>query len=45
VLVLVCLGILLERKVAFATVGVFFALIKVSVYSLIGTITENQQEQ
>ncbi|RKS15363.1 sugar MFS transporter [Flavobacterium sp. 120] len=31
-------------KLLFATVGVSFALIKVSVYSLIGTITENQQE-
>jgi Na+/melibiose symporter-like transporter len=31
-------------KILFATVGVSFALIKVSVYSLIGTITENQQE-
>ena len=28
----------------FATVGVSFALIKVSVYSLIGTVTDNQQE-
>ncbi len=31
-------------KLLFATVGVSFALIKVSVYSLIGTITENQKE-
>lgn len=31
-------------KLLFATVGVSFALIKVSVYSLIGTVTENQQE-
>ncbi|SHF84703.1 Fucose permease [Flavobacterium segetis] len=31
-------------KILFATVGVSFALIKVSVYSLIGTITRNQQE-
>jgi fucose permease len=31
-------------KILFATVGVSFALIKVSVYSLIGTVTENQQE-
>jgi fucose permease len=31
-------------KVLFATVGVSFALIKVSVYSLIGTVTENQKE-
>ncbi len=31
-------------KILFATVGVSFALIKVSVYSLIGTITENQKE-
>ena len=31
-------------KILFATVGVSFALIKVSVYSLIGTITKNQQE-
>ncbi len=31
-------------KVLFATVGVSFALIKVSVYSLIGTVTESQKE-
>lgn len=31
-------------KILFATVGVSFALIKVSVYSLIGTVTENQKE-
>ena len=31
-------------KLLFATVGVSFALIKVSIYSLIGTITENQKE-
>ncbi len=31
-------------KLLFATVGVSFALIKVSVYSLIGTITSNQKE-
>jgi FHS family glucose/mannose:H+ symporter-like MFS transporter len=31
-------------KLLFATVGVSFALIKVSVYSLIGAITENQKE-
>lgn len=31
-------------KLLFATVGVSFALIKVSVYSLIGTITQNQKE-
>ncbi|VXB44564.1 Putative transporter [Flavobacterium sp. 9R] len=31
-------------KLLFATVGVSFALIKVSVYSLIGTVTENKQE-
>lgn len=31
-------------KLLFATVGISFALIKVSVYSLIGTVTENQQE-
>lgn len=31
-------------KILFATVGVSFALIKVSVYSLIGTITNSQQE-
>ena len=31
-------------KILFATVGVSFALIKVSVYSLIGTITENKKE-
>lgn len=33
-----------SAKVLFATVGVSFALIKVSVYSLIGTITKNQKE-
>jgi fucose permease len=31
-------------KFLFATVGISFALIKVSVYSLIGTITRNQKE-
>ena len=31
-------------KILFATVGVSFALIKVSVYSLIGTVTESQKE-
>jgi fucose permease len=31
-------------KLLFATVGVSFALIKVSVYSLIGTVTSNQKE-
>ena len=31
-------------KILFATVGVSFALIKVSVYSLIGTLTDNQKE-
>ncbi len=31
-------------KILFATVGVSFALIKVSVYSLIGTITSSQRE-
>lgn len=31
-------------KLLFATVGVSFALIKVSVYSLIGTVTENQKQ-
>jgi fucose permease len=31
-------------KILFATVGVSFALIKVSVYSLIGTVTKNQKE-
>ncbi|MGL5111626.1 MAG: MFS transporter [Flavobacterium sp.] len=31
-------------KLLFAIVGVSFALIKVSVYSLIGTVTQNQQE-
>lgn len=31
-------------KILFATVGVSFALIKVSVYSLIGTITDSQKE-
>jgi fucose permease len=33
-----------HAKLLFATVGVSFALIKVSVYSLIGAITENQRE-
>ena len=33
-----------NAKILFATVGVSFALIKVSVYSLIGTVTENQKE-
>jgi fucose permease len=33
-----------NAKILFATVGVSFALIKVSVYSLIGTITESQKE-
>lgn len=33
-----------SAKLLFATVGVSFALIKVSVYSLIGTITQNQKE-
>jgi fucose permease len=33
-----------SAKLLFAVVGVSFALIKVSVYSLIGTITENQKE-
>jgi fucose permease len=33
-----------SAKLLFATVGVSFALIKVSVYSLIGTITDNQKE-
>ncbi len=33
-----------SAKLLFATVGVSFALIKVSVYSLIGSITENQKE-
>lgn len=32
-----------NAKILFATVGVSFALIKVSVYSLIGTVTENQK--
>jgi len=31
-------------KLLFATVGVSFALIKVSVYSLIGSVTENQKD-
>jgi len=34
----------LAAKILFATVGVSFALIKVSVYSLIGMVTENQKE-
>lgn len=33
-----------SAKILFATVGISFALIKVSVYSLIGTVTENQKE-
>jgi len=33
-----------NAKILFSTVGVSFALIKVSVYSLIGTVTENQKE-
>jgi len=33
-----------SAKILFATVGVSFALIKVSVYSLIGTVTNNQKE-
>ena len=33
-----------NAKILFATVGVSFALIKVSVYSLIGTVTKNQKE-
>jgi len=33
-----------SAKILFATVGVSFALIKVSVYSLIGMVTENQKE-
>ncbi|RVT78511.1 MFS transporter [Flavobacterium sufflavum] len=33
-----------SAKLLFATVGISFALIKVSVYSLIGTVTENQKE-
>lgn len=33
-----------SAKLLFATVGVSFALIKVSVYSLIGTVTESQKE-
>ncbi|MFH6944739.1 MFS transporter [Flavobacterium sp. FlaQc-50] len=33
-----------NAKILFATVGVSFALIKVSVYSLIGTVTESQKE-
>jgi len=34
----------LSAKILFATVGVSFALIKVSVYSMIGLVTENQKE-
>lgn len=34
----------LAAKILFATVGVSFALIKVSVYSLIGMVTDNQKE-
>ena len=34
----------LAAKILFATVGVSFALIKVSVYSLIGLVTDNQKE-
>jgi MFS family permease len=33
-----------SAKLLFATVGVSFALIKVSVYSLIGSVTDNQKE-
>ncbi|MBP4138698.1 MFS transporter [Flavobacterium geliluteum] len=33
-----------NAKILFATVGVSFALIKVSVYSLIGTVTETQKQ-
>ncbi len=33
-----------SAKILFATVGISFALIKVSVYSLIGTVTKNQKE-
>jgi fucose permease len=33
-----------NAKILFATVGVSFALIKVSVYTLIGTVTKNQKE-
>lgn len=33
-----------STKILFATVGVSFALIKVSVYSLIGTVTETKKE-
>jgi fucose permease len=33
-----------SAKLLFAMVGVSFALIKVSVYSLIGTVTQNQKE-
>ncbi|MEO8533765.1 MAG: MFS transporter [Flavobacterium sp.] len=33
-----------SAKLLFATVGISFALIKVSVYSLIGTVTESQKE-
>lgn len=33
-----------NAKILFATVGVSFALIKVSVYSLIGTVTETKKE-
>ncbi|WP_166923936.1 MFS transporter [Flavobacterium poyangense] len=33
-----------NAKILFATVGVSFALIKVSVYSLIGAVTESQKE-
>ncbi|MEP6803568.1 MAG: MFS transporter [Flavobacterium sp.] len=33
-----------NAKILFATVGISFALIKVSVYSLIGTVTETKKE-
>ncbi len=33
-----------SAKILFAVVGVSFALVKVSVYSLIGTVTSNQKE-
>ena len=46
---LACVGMIygnsfLASKLLFATVGVSFALIKVSVYSIIGLVTENQSE-
>lgn len=34
----------LSAKILFATVGVSFALIKVSVYSMIGMVTDNQKD-